>query len=242
MLYVQIKYDVIMGKMDLEVEDAIELGALQLMINYEQDNEVAYKFLDRNLSDYVPMDLYSREQPTTWIKNIFDRYRDLPEHTKNEAKTKYLEYVSKNPLYMAHQYQVNFSESFNNDNNESLPKELILGVRKDGLILCDKNRKELLFINYSHVASWGVNSSVFVVVVQKTEYELRKVYLESFNTKMLQLLVCCYTSLLTGQGISEVLYNVYDSIKMFENMARVKLNPGESARSKMCTSFKKYIK
>lgn len=57
---------------------------------------------------------------------------------------------------------------------------------------------------------------------------------------MLQLLVSCYTSLLTGLGISEVLYNTYDSIKMFENMQRTKLNPGESARSKASTTFKKY--
>jgi len=57
---------------------------------------------------------------------------------------------------------------------------------------------------------------------------------------MLQLLLSCYTSLLTGIGISEVLHNVYDSIKMFEGMSKVKLNPGESARSKTCTVFKKF--
>lgn len=58
---------------------------------------------------------------------------------------------------------------------------------------------------------------------------------------MLQLLLSCYTSLLTGIGISEVLHNVYDSIKSFENMSKVKLNPGESARSKTCTWYKKYV-
>jgi hypothetical protein len=58
---------------------------------------------------------------------------------------------------------------------------------------------------------------------------------------MIQLLVSCYTSLLSGLGISETLHNVYDSIKMFEGMSKLKLNPGESARSKACTTFKKYI-
>lgn len=58
---------------------------------------------------------------------------------------------------------------------------MILGIKKDGLVLCDKNRKELMFINYTHIASWGVNSNVFVIVIQKTEYELKKVYLDCFN-------------------------------------------------------------
>ena len=37
------------------------------------------------------------------------------------------------------------------------------------------------------------------------------------------------------------LYNTYDSIKMFENMAKVNMKQGESARSKACTAFKKYV-
>jgi hypothetical protein len=62
---------------------------------------------------------------------------------------------------------------------------MILGIRKDGLVLCDKNRKELMFINYTHIASWGVNSYVFVIVIQKTEFELKKIYLECFNVSNL---------------------------------------------------------
>lgn len=58
---------------------------------------------------------------------------------------------------------------------------------------------------------------------------------------MFQLLFSVYTSLLSGQGITEVMHNVNDSVKMFESMQKVKLNSGESARSKMCTVFKNYV-
>lgn len=58
---------------------------------------------------------------------------------------------------------------------------------------------------------------------------------------MIQLLISVYTSLLSGLGISETLYNTYDSIKMFENMNKMRLNPGESLRSKASTTYKKYI-
>ena len=57
---------------------------------------------------------------------------------------------------------------------------------------------------------------------------------------MLQLLIECYTNLLTGKGMSEVINNTSNSIKMFESMAKVKLNPGESARSKSSMVYKKY--
>ena len=74
---------------------------------------------------------------------------------------------------------------------------MILGVRKDGLVITDKNRKELMYLEYAHIASWGVNSSTLVLVIQKTEYQLKKIYLDSYTTKILQLLISCYTSLLT---------------------------------------------
>ena len=193
MLYVQSCYDVIMGKFDLEVNDVIELAALQLLINYQTDSEMAYKFLDRNLSEYIPKNLYDKEHPPTWTKKIFEKYRELPEYNKLEAKNKYVEYLKSNPLFEAHQfnatvkffliykYKIQFSKTFNTTNVDSLPSDLIVGIRKDGIIICDKNRKELMSINYAYVASWGVNSNVFVLVVQKTEFELKKIYLESYN-------------------------------------------------------------
>lgn len=130
MVYVQTNYDIIQGKYDLEVEDAIELAALQLLINYQLDNEMAYKFLDRNLNDYVPGNLLEKDQPGTWIKNIFDRYRDLPEYSKLESKTKYLEYIKKNPLFMAHQYNVKVSFSFKKSSLKPLILKIVIIYQK----------------------------------------------------------------------------------------------------------------
>lgn len=59
----------------------------------------------------------------------------------------------------------------------------MLGVGQDSIILCDKNRKELIKVKFSHIASWGVNSSVFVVVVQKTEFDFKKYYFECYNVR-----------------------------------------------------------
>lgn len=57
---------------------------------------------------------------------------------------------------------------------------------------------------------------------------------------MVQLLVNCYTHIQTGQHITDVLYNSYDSLKMFDNIAKVDLKPGESLRSRVSTHFNNY--
>lgn len=57
---------------------------------------------------------------------------------------------------------------------------------------------------------------------------------------MIQVLMSCYTNLLTGQGISDVIYHTYDSMKMFDTMPKTNLKKGESSRSKACTVFKKF--
>lgn len=57
---------------------------------------------------------------------------------------------------------------------------------------------------------------------------------------MLQFLVECYTHILTGRSVNDVINNSYDSIKMFESMPKVKLNPGQSLRSKSSMVYKKF--
>jgi hypothetical protein len=56
---------------------------------------------------------------------------------------------------------------------------------------------------------------------------------------MFQLLIESYTNLIVGKGINEVMNSSYDSIKRFDTMPAVKLQKGESARSRSATSFKK---
>jgi hypothetical protein len=38
-----------------------------------------------------------------------------------------------------------------------------------------------MFVQYATIASWGVNNSVFVIVIQKGENEYTKYYFETNN-------------------------------------------------------------
>ena len=66
---------------------------------------------------------------------------------------------------------------------------MIIGVKPTGLCICDTDRNELMFINYVHIASWGVNANIFVIVIQKTEYEIKKYYFEAVNVSKLLILL-----------------------------------------------------
>lgn len=104
MLYVQNSYDVLLGKLDLEVSEAIELASYQLYVNYLNDKELASKFLEKSVSDYVPTNLLSKQQPSYWISEILNSYNQIKKITKQAAKANYLKILMNNPLYLCHQF------------------------------------------------------------------------------------------------------------------------------------------
>lgn len=60
---------------------------------------------------------------------------------------------------------------------------MILGIKPHGIAICDVDRNELAYIAYTQVASWGVNTNIFVLVVQKTEFDIKKYYFESDHVR-----------------------------------------------------------
>ncbi len=56
---------------------------------------------------------------------------------------------------------------------------------------------------------------------------------------MFQLLIESYTNLIVGKSITEVMNSTLNSIKRFDTMPTVKLENGETARSRTATAFKK---
>lgn len=104
MLYVQNCYDVLLGKLDLEVSEAIELASVQLYVNYLTDRELASKFLEKSISDYVPSNLISQKQPSYWISEILNAYNQIKMISKHVAKANYLKILINNPLYLFHQF------------------------------------------------------------------------------------------------------------------------------------------
>lgn len=111
LLYVQSNYDAIVGKLDLSIDESVDLASYQLYVNYLTDSEMAYKFLDRNLQEYIPKNIYAKIEPNEWIKRIYDKYNNHIERNihKHNAKVEYLNILKEKPLFMAHQFNATVS-------------------------------------------------------------------------------------------------------------------------------------
>lgn len=132
MHYVQTNHDVIKGSFALSDAEVAKLGAIQLWSNYGQmKNNDLYKYLEKNLEKYVPVDqikhYYSAE---IWINKIQDLYNTFKTfETKLQAKTLYLELLRGNNLWEAHQYTAKVTHKF----IFSLPKLLTLKISINSL-------------------------------------------------------------------------------------------------------------
>lgn len=56
---------------------------------------------------------------------------------------------------------------------------------------------------------------------------------------MLQIIIESYTNLIAGKPITDIISNVYTSLKRFDIMPKSKLEKGESHRQRSATAFKK---
>jgi hypothetical protein len=141
MHYVQTSYDVNRGKYNLTESDIITLASTQLWANYgSMSHEEVFKFLEKNPERYVPINKFKSVPPNYWTKKIMDVYTTLKFHSKLEAKLTYLEHLRNNPLWEAHQYYVKFTKQFNLTNPDNFPDNMIIGVKPNGLSICDADR------------------------------------------------------------------------------------------------------
>ena len=116
LMYVQTNYDVIKSKFDLKKDEAIELAAYQLFINYDSDSEVAEKFISKNYKHYIPGNIinYNVNNVSELVDKVYEKYKTINGLNKTEAKLKYLDLIKNNPLYMAHQFNATVRRVFIN--------------------------------------------------------------------------------------------------------------------------------
>lgn len=185
--YVQTNYDVIFGKFKLSDEEIVQLAAIQLQIDCEKKSfEDTASHLERHSRNYIPCNKYKPGQASLWCGKIMEYYTtNLKFTSRVESKLTYLECLKMNSLYEAHQFFVSLSKTFNVSNYENLPDNLILAIRPDNITLLDMNRNELKCVYYSEIISWGVNNSIFVIVLPKGKYEFNKYYFETLQVSVI---------------------------------------------------------
>ena len=246
MTYVQCNFDVINDRYNLSEEDIIKLGAIQLYVDYSSlEKEDILKKLDDNVKDYIPKKIFRTNTTEHWTDKIKEKFNENNFKTKLEAKNEYLNILKTNDLYKSIQFLCTYSSKLNTANNNSekipnpshIPEECILAVKPNEIVITDMNRNKIYSIPLTLLASWGVNSEVFVIVEKKSDKEYSKSYFNCNQTKLFKIIIDTYTNILVGKNMVEIMTERLETCKLFETLPATKLKAGESLRIRQSTIY-----
>ncbi len=94
-----------------------------------------------------------------------------------------------------------------------------------------------MFIPFNIMASWGANNNIFVIYIDRGCADTEKIYFETFQTRMIQILVQSYCNIIAGISINEMSDNNVNTGRRIESSVT---ESGEITRSKTASSYKKY--
>ena len=246
MTYVQCNFDVINDRYNLSEEDLVKLGAIQLFVDYStMETEEILKKLDDNIKDYIPKKIFNTNSTDYWSDKIKNQFNQNKFKTKLEAKNEYLNILKNNDLYKSIQFICQYSSKLNTANNNSekipnpshIPEECIVAIKPNEIIITDMNRNKIYNIPLTLLASWGVNSEVFVIVEKKSDKEFSKSYFNCNQTKLFKIIIDTYTNILVGKNMVEIMTERLETCKLFETLPATKLKPGESLRIRQSTIY-----
>ena len=246
MTYVQCNFDVVNDRYNLSEEDIIKLGAIQLYVDYSSlEKEDILKKLDDNVKDYIPKKIFNTNTTEHWTEKIKEKFNENNFKTKLEAKNEYLNILKTNDLYKSIQFLCTYSSKLNTANNNSekipnpshIPEECIVAVKPNEIVITDMNRNKIYSIPLTLLASWGVNSEVFVIVEKKSDKEFSKSYFNCNQTKLFKIIIDTYTNILVGKNMVEIMTERLETCKLFETLPATKLRPGESLRIRQSTIY-----
>jgi len=250
MHYVQTNNEVLFGQYNLTDDEISQLGALSLYINNynNKSHEELYNTVKDEIKNYIPNNKLkdNNTDEGVWAKKIMDAYTTLQPKNRLEAKNKYLELLENNILYESYQFFCKFSKNLNTENTNSRKKynpdhitdDCIVAVKPNKIVITDDNRNELLDIPFNIIASWGINAEIIVIVTRTSETEYTKYYFENNQTKVFQILMDSYTSMLSDKGINEIITRAENTCKMFDSKRDNTLK-GQTLRSFHSTVYKK---
>ena len=246
MHYVQTNFEVIKGRYNLSEQDIIKLGAIQLFIDYAHLNQDEVKNnLKENIKHFIPIKKFQMNSESNWVEKIMYEYNNTNFSSKLEAKNAYLNILKTNELFQSCQFICTYNPKLNTANNNServpnpshIPEECIVAVKPNEIIITDSNRNKIYSFPLTLIASWGVNSEMFVIVEKKNDKEYSKSYFTCNQPKLFKIIIDSYTNVLVGKNMVEIMTERVETCKLFESLPYTKLKPGESLRTRQATIY-----
>jgi hypothetical protein len=134
MLYIQAVYNVITGTYPTTEETAVELASYQFFNKFGKHNPASHRpgFLSSGLIEYIPAPLMNANlhEAEEWERSIYQRHSSLTGiETPVDAMTAYLKLLEPRDYYGS----ILFGAK--QDYTRALPKRLLLGISRSGIIL-----------------------------------------------------------------------------------------------------------
>ena len=246
MTYVQCNFEATKGRYNLTEEEIIKLGAIQLYIDYGHlSHDEVNNNIREHIRKFVPSNKFQINSESSWADKIMNEFNNLNYKSKLEAKNAYLNILKTNELFQSCQFICTYNPKLNTANNNSqheanpchIPEECIVAVKPNEIIITDINRNKIYSMPLTVLASWGVNSEMFVIVEKKGEKDFNKSYFNCNQPKLFKIIIDSYTNILAGKNMVEIMTERVETCKLFETLPATKLKPGESLRTRQSTIY-----
>ena len=203
-VYYQTVYDVISGKHPLNEEKIVKLAALQLVVEFEDDDDKTEKKLKENLHKYIPTNKYNLIPAQEWIEKVFKQYKTINDKNKNDCKWDYLQLLKDLPTYQMQQFNARFNEQKSGTNEDNIPSDCIIGLCPDGIKILDREHNEIVFYRYETIMNWGISKNQLIISISTSMNEIKRAGFFTSQTKVIQALIEIHCNLLVGKTLRDV--------------------------------------
>ena len=217
-VYHQTLYDVISGKHPVDERKIINLAAYQLVIEVQDDDEVADKRVNENLNKYIPANKFNLMPAEDWKERILDQYKKVNDIKKNDAKWEYIQELKNLPTYQMQQFNAKLNEQKSGTNEDEIPENCIIGLKPEGIMILDREHNEIVFYKYETIMNWGISKNQLIICISTSMNEIKRACFFTSQTKVIQALIEIYCNLLVGKTIKDIQDVVKNYDTKFENI------------------------
>ena len=229
-VYHQTVYDVISGKHPVDERKIINLAAYQLVIEFEDDEDVAEKKVNDSLHKFIPANKFNLMPAEDWKERIIDQYKKVNDIKKNDAKWEYIQELKNLPTYQMQQFNAKFNEQKSGTNEDEIPDNCVIGLKPDGIMILDREHNEVVFYRYETIMNWGISKNQLIICISTSMNEIKRACFFTSQTKVIQALIEIYCNLLVGKTIKDI----QDVVKNYDT----KFEKIDSSRRKHSLMYK----
>ena len=229
-VYHQTLYDVISGKHPVDEKKIINLAAYQLVIEFQDDEDVAEKKINDSLNKFIPANKFNLMPAEDWKERIVDQYKKVNDIKKNDAKWEYIQELKSLPTYQMQQFNAKLNEQKSGTNEDEIPENCIIGLKPDGIMILDREHNEIVFYRYETIMNWGISKNQLIICISTSMNEIKRACFFTSQTKVIQALIEIYCNLLVGKTIKDI----QDVVKNYDT----KFEKIDSSRRKHSLMYK----